>query len=252
MTGVALSSLHKFLLYGFIRKDCPRVKEGITLVAQAISRCHFEETDPESDELVLMKLLELSALCLRCEVGDLLTDESCWNIFVACYNLYHITTDDKSFGLLRDTAGNTLAHIVLMLFSRPRVSRASKSAAPGGAATADATVAAGGAVLHETLGQKAGAEARDCPPTEPSKAPPTPGGDRDGLAQASPPPPPPPRVWGPRASSKGGDQEGNHHRQKNPFGGGKGVAPPLKRGEEEEPWASPHRTQQEGARPRVQ
>lgn len=34
MTGVALSSLHKFLLYGFIRKDCPRVKEGITLVAR--------------------------------------------------------------------------------------------------------------------------------------------------------------------------------------------------------------------------
>ncbi|CAN0435607.1 unnamed protein product, partial [Ectocarpus sp. 8 AP-2014] len=192
MTGVALSSLHKFLLYGFIRKDCPRVKEGITLVAQAISRCHFEETDPESDELVLMKLLELSALCLRCEVGDLLTDESCWNIFVACYNLYHITTDDKSFGLLRDTAGNTLAHIVLMLFSRPRVSRASKSAAPGGAATADATVASGGAVLHETLGQKAGSEAWDCPPTDQSKAPSTPGGDRDGLAQGSPPPPPPP------------------------------------------------------------
>lgn len=135
MTGVALSSLHKFLLYGFIRKDCPRVKEGITLVAQvmgcnapsnkhqareggrspenrrkdvparsgrtatvhrgllaecrlivhalpalsvflladsgsaicycrcaptqAISRCHFEETDPESDELVLMKVTPL-------------------------------------------------------------------------------------------------------------------------------------------------------------------------------------------------
>lgn len=36
MTGVALSSLHKFLLYGFIRKDCPRVKEGITLVAQVL------------------------------------------------------------------------------------------------------------------------------------------------------------------------------------------------------------------------
>lgn len=37
MTGVALSSLHKFLLYGFIRKDYPRVKEGITLVAQVSS-----------------------------------------------------------------------------------------------------------------------------------------------------------------------------------------------------------------------
>ncbi|CAM9924459.1 unnamed protein product, partial [Ascophyllum nodosum] len=134
MTGVALSSLHKFLLYGFIRKDCPRVKEGITLVAQAIGRCHFEETNPESDALVLMKLLELSALCLRCEVGDLLEDDSCWNIFVACYNLYNITTGDKkAYGLLRDTAGNTLAHIVLMLFSCPRVSRASVASISGSA-----------------------------------------------------------------------------------------------------------------------
>lgn len=41
MTGVALSSLHKFLLYGFIRKDCPRVKEGITLVAQVMMRHLF-------------------------------------------------------------------------------------------------------------------------------------------------------------------------------------------------------------------
>lgn len=46
MTGVALSSLHKFLLYGFIRKDCPRVKEGITLVAQVFTgfACHMSYT----------------------------------------------------------------------------------------------------------------------------------------------------------------------------------------------------------------
>lgn len=80
--------------------------------------------------LPLLQLLELSALCLRCEVGDLLEDESCWSIFVACYNLYNITTGDKAYGLLRDTAGNTLAHIVLMLFSCPRVSRASTAVAP--------------------------------------------------------------------------------------------------------------------------
>ena len=80
------------------------------------------------------QLLELSALCLRCEVGDLLEDDSCWNIFVACYNLYNITTGDKkAYGLLRDTAGNTLAHIVLMLFSCPRVSRASVASISGSA-----------------------------------------------------------------------------------------------------------------------
>lgn len=63
-------------------------------------------------------------------MGDLLEDESCWSIFVACYNLYNITTGDKAYGLLRDTAGNTLAHIVLMLFSCPRVSRASTAVVP--------------------------------------------------------------------------------------------------------------------------
>ena len=140
------------------------------------------------------QLLELSALCLRCEVGDLLTDESCWSIFLACYNLYHITTNDKSFGLLRDTAGNTLAHIVLMLFSCPRVSRASVTAAPPpppGGATPDADAEAArerGVILHETVGQwteavagaaaagAGAAERADKPSSDPSRTPPKLGG----------------------------------------------------------------------------
>ncbi|CAM9292981.1 unnamed protein product, partial [Choristocarpus tenellus] len=124
MTGAALSSLHKFLLYGFIRRDCPRAKEGITLVAQAISKCQFEETDPDSDEVVLMKLLELSALCLRCEVGSLMPGESSFKIFQRCYD---INTQDRASGLLRETAGNTLAHVVLMLFSMSRTSSLSST-----------------------------------------------------------------------------------------------------------------------------
>lgn len=94
------------------------------------------------------QLLELSALCLRCEVGDLLEDESCWNIFLACYNLYHITTHDRAYGLLRDTAGNTLAHIVLMLFSRPRVSRASVIVPPASGG-AEAAAGRAGNAAHE-------------------------------------------------------------------------------------------------------
>ncbi|CAM9658700.1 unnamed protein product, partial [Hapterophycus canaliculatus] len=246
MTGVALSSLHKFLLYGFIRKDCPRVKEGITLVAQAISRCHFEETDPESDELVLMKLLELSALCLRCEVGDLLTDDSCWNIFLACYNLYHITTDDKSFGLLRDTAGNTLAHIVLMLFSCPRVSRASAIAAPGAAAAAaDASSIHGNSpVLHKTVGQWAGTGAvgQERPSADPpaalsssgreSSGTPTAGKNSPGMWRQGPALPKDKGAgWG--ASDGGGSAEDSLRSLVE-----QGRGSPLEAGQEEEPWPS--------------
>lgn len=201
------------------------------------------------------QLLELSALCLRCEVGDLLNDESCWNIFLACYNLYHITTNDKSFGLLRDTAGNTLAHIVLMLFSCPRVARASATAALPGAAAASATDAGApadrrDADLHEAGGQWAqttaatsgsatAAVGQERPPTDPSKAPPTPNhgsGDRgkrslagrDGRTPAS------------THSSPGFWRHGSPLTKEKAVEGGIGgeKAGHLEDGQEEEPWPS--------------
>lgn len=200
------------------------------------------------------QLLELSALCLRCEVGDLLTDESCWNIFLACYNLYRITTNDKSFGLLRDTAGNTLAHIVLMLFSCRRVSRASLAAAPGGATSGVEAANARGTVLHETVGQWVGtaaaapaAAAQERPPTDPSKAPLSPGRDRSeqsvpgldsrapGAAHSNP------EVWRqgsplPKGRAEDGSSVSGEKSQSRPFRRG---GAPLEEGDrEEEPWPS--------------
>lgn len=117
MTGAALSSLHKILLYGFMSCDSPRAREGIDRIARGISQFNFEETDPDADEVVLMKLLELSALCLRSEVGRLLSDTRCLDIFRSCHR---ISCLDRISSLLRNTAGNTLAHIVLILYSRTR------------------------------------------------------------------------------------------------------------------------------------
>ncbi len=115
ITGAALSSLHKFLLYGFMTMESPRARDGIDLIVRGVSRYSFEETDPESDEVVLMKILELSALCLRCEVGSLLSETRCWELFQTCYG---INCSENISSLLGSTAGNTLAHIVLILFSR--------------------------------------------------------------------------------------------------------------------------------------
>lgn len=190
-------------------------------------------------------------------MGDLLTDESCWNIFLACYNLYHITTNDKSFGLLRDTAGNTLAHIVLMLFSCPRVSRASttcSAAVPGGTAVTGAEPAdKRGTVLHEAEGQWAGTAAaaaaagQERPPTDLSKAP-TPGhsGDRgehsatgrDGRTPTSAHSSP--GIWrqgSPLAPEKAGEGgiSGEVARPGSFLHAG---APLVEEGAEEEPWPS--------------
>lgn len=185
-------------------------------------------------------------------MGDLLTDESCWNIFLACYNLYHITTNDKSFGLLRDTAGNTLAHIVLMLFSCPRVSRASLATAPGGTKIGEDAADARGAVLHETIGQWVGtaataaAAAQERPPTDPSKASLTPGGDGSERSVAGPDSRAPtaarssPEFW--RQGSpptKGKAEDGGVSGEKSRIGpSGHGGAPPAGGEREEEPWPS--------------
>ena len=57
LTGAALSSLHKFLLYGFLSRHATRAREAVDLVGAGIAGCVFEETDSESDEVTLMKLL---------------------------------------------------------------------------------------------------------------------------------------------------------------------------------------------------
>lgn len=99
ITGAALSSIHKFLLYGFVRTDSPRATEGINLIAQAISKCVFEETDNFGDEVVLMKVLELSALCVRCDVGNLLNFEEIVAVFNKCLDVSK--EDTRRSSLLR-------------------------------------------------------------------------------------------------------------------------------------------------------
>lgn len=111
ITGAALSSLHKFLLYGFIREDSLRASEGINLIAATISKCVFEETDNYSDEVVLMKVLELSALCVRCDVGTMLNCDEIVSVFNKCL---HVSKEDtRRSSLLRRYRDRHLVYIYL-------------------------------------------------------------------------------------------------------------------------------------------
>lgn len=115
LTSCALTSLSKFALYGFLSEQCPRVQEGILLISNCISRCVFEETDWESDELILMKLLELSALCYRCNASRLLTISSAWDIYSTCISIHNHYRASK---ILKSEAENALVHLTLSTFGR--------------------------------------------------------------------------------------------------------------------------------------
>ena len=115
LTNAALTSLSKFVFYGFLSVDCPHAREGIHLVAQCITQCVFEETDWESDELILMKLLELAILCYRCDASSLLTIESMWDVYSTCISIHNHYRASK---ILKSEAESSLKLLTLSLFSR--------------------------------------------------------------------------------------------------------------------------------------
>eukprot|EP00937_MAST-01D_sp_MAST-1D-sp2_P002239 g2239.t1 len=103
ITGVALGSVNKFLLYGFITSDSINARAAINAVARAICDCRFEATDPDGDEVVLMKLLELVAHCLRSAAGPLLSPHAVWAMGQTCFQL---SQQRRASMLLRQTARN--------------------------------------------------------------------------------------------------------------------------------------------------
>ena len=115
LTSVALSSVCKFVMFGFLSTDYPRVQEGIGLVAKCISKCIFEETDWESDEVILMKLLELSTLTLRCEGSKLLSVRASWEIYSTCLSVHN---QHRASKILRSEAETALRHLTQSVFSR--------------------------------------------------------------------------------------------------------------------------------------
>uniref|UniRef100_A0A8C1EAH1 Golgi-specific brefeldin A-resistance guanine nucleotide exchange factor 1 n=1 Tax=Cyprinus carpio carpio TaxID=630221 RepID=A0A8C1EAH1_CYPCA len=76
ITGLALTSVNKFLSYGLIDANHEGAAEGIENMADAVTHARFVGTDPASDEVVLMKILQVLRTLLLTPVGAHLTNES--------------------------------------------------------------------------------------------------------------------------------------------------------------------------------
>lgn len=144
VTGAALSSLHKFLLYGFITQDTtPHAMEGMTLVAKSLLNCTFEESSHDAslrrlntsthssssddsraatwydDEQVVLKLLNLSAMVVRCSLQQhaatpLLDTSIVVGLLRTCLHVSHRAK--KASPLLKSAAADALGQIVLVVF----------------------------------------------------------------------------------------------------------------------------------------
>lgn len=115
ITGVALSSVNKFLSYGLIDPSVESARSGIDNLADAVTHARFVGTDPSSDEVVLMKILQVLRTLLLSPVGIHMTNESVCEIMQSCFR---ICFEMRLSELLRRTAEQTLIDMVQLLFLR--------------------------------------------------------------------------------------------------------------------------------------
>ncbi|XP_061083550.1 Golgi-specific brefeldin A-resistance guanine nucleotide exchange factor 1 isoform X3 [Conger conger] len=125
ITGLALTSVNKFLSYSLIDANHEGAAEGIENMADAVTHARFVGTDPASDEVVLMKILQVLRTLLLTPVGAHLTNESVCEIMQSCFR---ICFEMRLSELLRKSAEHTLVDMVQLLFSRlPQFKEEAKS-----------------------------------------------------------------------------------------------------------------------------
>jgi hypothetical protein len=115
ITGASLSSVNKFLLYGFLSHDVPRAAEAINQIAVAITHCRFEPSSSTDDEVVLMRLLEVIGNALRCDAGNSLTDDNVWDMSQCAFLISRV---ERGSHLLQKSGESTLSQIIMHVFSR--------------------------------------------------------------------------------------------------------------------------------------
>uniref|UniRef100_A0A8C5SA45 Golgi-specific brefeldin A-resistance guanine nucleotide exchange factor 1 n=1 Tax=Laticauda laticaudata TaxID=8630 RepID=A0A8C5SA45_LATLA len=89
--------------------------EGMENLADAVTHARFVGTDPASDEVVLMKILQVLRTLLLAPVGAHLTNESVCEIMQSCFR---ICFEMRLSELLRKSAEHTLVDMVQLLFTR--------------------------------------------------------------------------------------------------------------------------------------
>uniref|UniRef100_A0A8D0HF18 Golgi brefeldin A resistant guanine nucleotide exchange factor 1 n=1 Tax=Sphenodon punctatus TaxID=8508 RepID=A0A8D0HF18_SPHPU len=115
ITGLALTSVNKFLSYALIDPGHEGTAEGMENMADAVTHARFVGTDPASDEVVLMKILQVLRTLLLTSVGAHLTNESVCEIMQSCFR---ICFEMRLSELLRKSAEHTLVDMVQLLFTR--------------------------------------------------------------------------------------------------------------------------------------
>ncbi|KAH9817046.1 hypothetical protein DFH28DRAFT_167972 [Melampsora americana] len=115
ITAIALSSIDKFLTYSLIHLNSPSLALAMSQVSSAGTHCRFEASDSVSDEVVLLKILDVLRNALTGPVGHILTDEAVCEMMETGLSM---CCQMRLSEVLRRSAERTMQAMVTSVFQR--------------------------------------------------------------------------------------------------------------------------------------
>lgn len=116
ITGVALSAIYKILTMEVFALNTVHVEDAMHAIVDAVTSCRFEVTDPASEEVVLVKILQVLLACMRSKNSIVLTNQDVCTIVNTCFRVVHQAGTKGE--LLQRTARHTMHELVRSIFVR--------------------------------------------------------------------------------------------------------------------------------------
>lgn len=115
ITVVALSSVYKLLTVDILI-DILQGEDAVSLIVDAITNCRFEITDPASEEVLLMKILQVMLACMQRKASEKLSNQRVCNVVNTCFRAFHQASSKRK--LLQRFARQTFHEVLRCIFSR--------------------------------------------------------------------------------------------------------------------------------------
>ncbi|KAF7725729.1 GDP/GTP exchange factor for ARF [Apophysomyces ossiformis] len=115
IAGTALSSVEKFLHYGIVGLNNPNAAYAMNALSSAATHCKFEASDIASDELVLLRMLQVLQAALTSECGQILSDEAVCEMMETGLSM---CCQMRLSEMLRRSAEHVMINMVTAIFER--------------------------------------------------------------------------------------------------------------------------------------
>ncbi|GAB2297173.1 hypothetical protein Dimus_031286 [Dionaea muscipula] len=134
ITGITLSAVYKILTLNVFDPSTKEVEKAMLMLVDAVTSCRFEVTDPASEEVVLMKILQVLLASMKSKASIVLSNQHICTIVNTCFRVVHQATTKGE--LLQRIARHTMHEIVRCIFAHlPDVDNTERALVNGGSST---------------------------------------------------------------------------------------------------------------------